>query len=180
MVNYRESLKTSNVTDRSCVEGSPGAKEKKGRKLKEDGFRANKPLVGTTQQLRVFISRGFRVTLKEPQVGRWAPCRDPRGEFSHHHHHQGRASWPEARWEHSPSLLEVAWAAGSRSATPRRQLSQSAGMAGPRSVAADACPAPESSPRCAFLFPRSGVLSTLLPDSVLTGRELVFRGVTHL
>lgn len=38
----------------------------------------------------------------------------------------------------------------------------------------------ESSPRCAFLFPRSGVLSTLLPDSVLTGREPVFRGVTHL
>lgn len=123
----------------------------------------------------------FRVTLKEPQVGRWAPCRDP-GEFNHHHHHQGRASWPEARWEHSPSLLEVAWAAGSRSATPRQQLSQSAGMAGPRSVAAaaGACRAPESSPRCAFLLPRSGVLSTLLPDSVLTGRELVFRGVTHL
>ena len=34
--------------------------------------------------------------------------------------------------------------------------------------------------RCAFLFLDQVVLSTLLPDSVLTGREPVFQGVTHL
>lgn len=88
----------------------------------------------------------------------------------------------------SPGVLELAWAAGRRSEKQRQQLSQSAGMAGPgraisrRRGAALRLEAGSfrSALLCAFLFLDQVVLSTLLPDSVLTGRERVFQGVTHL
>lgn len=94
----------------------------------------------------------------------------------------------------SPSLPKVALAAG-RSRTQRQQLSQSAGMARPGragpgapSTAAGVAACGAWRPvvvftlhsRCAFLFLDQVVLSTLLPDSVLTGREPASQGVTHL
>lgn len=88
----------------------------------------------------------------------------------------------------SPGVLELARAAGRRNEKQRQQLSQSAGMAGPgraisrcRGAALRlAAGSFRSALRCAFLFLDQVVLSTLLPDSVLTGRERVFHGVTHL
>lgn len=88
----------------------------------------------------------------------------------------------------SPGVLELARAAGRRSERQRQPLSQSAGMARPgrtvrrcrgaaRRLSAGSF---HSALRCAFLSLDQVVLSTLLPDSVLTGREPVFRGVTHL
>lgn len=52
--------------------------------------------------------------------------------------------------------------------------------AAPGSPPAPAEAAFRSALRSACLFLDQVVLSTLLPDSVLTGREPVFQGVTHL
>lgn len=110
-----------------------------------------------------------------------------------HHALQGKASSPPRAalfppGRDSPGVLELARAAGRRSERQRQPLSQSADMARPgravrrcrgaaRRLAAGSF---HSALRCAFLSLDQVVLSTLLPDSVLTGREPVFQGVTHL
>lgn len=75
---------------------------------------------------------------------------------------------PSGRW---PGL-QAGGAPGRGSRSARARAWPGRAVRPPRS--------PRAALRSAFPSPDQVVLSTLLPDSVLTGREPVFQGVTHL